>query len=202
VAKRYKQCYGTDYEDTFNLVVKPATIRLVLSLAVSRGWTLRQLNVQNAFLHAILEEVFMRQPPRFEDKKNPHYVCKLDKALYGLKQAPCACYSRLSTKLQSLGFVPSKADTPLFYFNKGKHTIYMLVYVDDIIIASSLEELVNALLKDLEKEFAIKDLGELHYFLGIEVKKSNGELMLMFQTVKTRLPLMVHQKTNPCYFGF
>lgn len=70
MAKQCKQRYRTDYEDTFSLVVKPATIRLVLSLAVSRGWTLRQLNVQNVFLHAILEEeVFMRQPPRFEDKK-------------------------------------------------------------------------------------------------------------------------------------
>jgi histone deacetylase 1/2 len=179
VAKGYKQRYGIDYEDTFSPVVKAATIRLVLSLAVSKGWTLRQLDVQNAFLHGILEEeVFMRQPPGFEDKKNPHYVCKLDKALYGLKQAPRAWYSRLSGKLQKLGFVLSKANTSLFYYKKGMHTIYMLVYVDGIIIASSSEDLVNALLKDLEKDFAIKDLGALHYFLGIEVKRSKGELLL------------------------
>jgi histone deacetylase 1/2 len=179
VAKGYKQRYGIDYEDTFSPVVKAATIHLVLSLAVSKGWTLRQLDVQNAFLHGLFEEeVYMKQPPGFEDKKKPHYVCKLDKALYRLKQAPRAWYSRLSGKLQSLGFIPSKSDTSLFYYNKGKHTIYMLVYVDDIIIASSSDELVNALLKDLEKDFAIKDLGVLHYFLGIEVKRSNDELLL------------------------
>jgi histone deacetylase 1/2 len=129
VAKGYKQRYGIDYEDTFSPVVKALTIRLVLSLAVSKGWTLRQLGVHNAFLHSILvEELFMRQPPGFEDKKNPHYVCKLDKALYGLKQAPRAWYSRLSGKLQKLGFVPSKAGTSLFYYKRGC-TLYICWYM-------------------------------------------------------------------------
>jgi hypothetical protein len=89
VAKGYKQRYGIDYEDTFSLVVKAATIRIVLSIVVSQVWSLRQLDVQNAFLHGVLEEdVYIRWPPGFEDKKHPHYICKLDKALYGLKQAP------------------------------------------------------------------------------------------------------------------
>ena len=91
VAKGFRQRYGIDYEDTFSPVIKIATVRLVLSLAVSRGWCLRQLDVQNAFLHGVLEEeVYMRQPPGFENAKQPHKVCKLDKAIYGLKQAPRA----------------------------------------------------------------------------------------------------------------
>jgi hypothetical protein len=94
VAKGYKQRYGLDYEDTFSPVVKAATIRLVLSVAVSKGWILRQLDVQNAFLHGILEEeVYMQQPPGYEDDRYPNYVCKLDKAIYGLKQAPRAWVS-------------------------------------------------------------------------------------------------------------
>ena len=102
-----------------------------MSIAISRGWSLRQLDVQNAFLHGVLEEeVFMRQPPGYENKNMPHHVCKLDKALYGLKQAPRAWYSRLSTHLQQLGFTPSKADTSLFFYNKGSITIFVLVYVD------------------------------------------------------------------------
>jgi hypothetical protein len=86
VAKGYNQQYGIDYEDTFSPVVKAATIRLFLSIVVSRGWSLRQLDVQNAFLHCVLDEqVYMRQPPGFVSKDHPGYVCKLDKALYGLK---------------------------------------------------------------------------------------------------------------------
>ena len=120
VAKGFRQRYGIDYEDTFSPVVKIATVRLVLSLAVSRGWCLRQLDVQNAFLRGVLEEeVYMRQPPGFESAKQPHMVCKLDRAINGLKQAPRAWYSKLSSKLIDLGFVASKSDTSLFYLSKG-----------------------------------------------------------------------------------
>jgi len=116
-----------DYEDTFSPVVKAATIRLVLSLAVSNQWTIRQLDVQNAFLHGVLEEdVYMKQPPGYEDSQFPGYVCKLDKSLYGLKQAPRAWYSRLSNKLQDLGFQASKANTSLFFFKKRWHYYILL----------------------------------------------------------------------------
>ena len=120
----------------------------------------------------------MRQPPGYENKSKPHFICKLDKALYGLKQAPRAWYSRLSTKLQSLGFCASKADISLFYYKKGQITIFLLIYVDDIIVASSSERATQALLSDLKAEFALKDLGELHYFLGIEVKKTETGILL------------------------
>jgi histone deacetylase 1/2 len=137
-----------------------ATIRTILSIAVSKGWSLRQLDVQNAFLHGILEEeVYMRQPARYEDSTKPDFVCKLDKALYGLKQAPRAWYARLSSKLLSLGFHASKADTSLFYFNKGGVTVFVLIYVDDIIVASSTQQATEGLLRNLKKDFALKDLG-------------------------------------------
>jgi histone deacetylase 1/2 len=159
VAKGYKQRYGIDYEDTFSPVVKIATIRLVLSIAVSKGWCLRQLDVQNVFLHGVLEEeVYMRQPPDFEDANKPHHVCKLDKALYGLKQAPRAWYARLSTKLCGLGFKASKSDTSLFIYSKHGVTIFMLIYVDDIIVTSSSQEAVTALLKDLDQSLHSRTL--------------------------------------------
>jgi histone deacetylase 1/2 len=169
VAKGFKQRYGIDYEDTFSPMVKAATIRVVLSLAVSNGWSLRQLVVQNVFLHGVLEEeVYMRQPPGYENLSLPNYICKLDKALYGLKQAPRAWYARLSSKLQALGFRSSKADTSLFFYNKGGVMIFVLIYVDDIIVASLEKGATEALLQDLKGDFALKVLGDLQYFLGIE----------------------------------
>jgi hypothetical protein len=86
VTKGFKQQYGVDYEETFSPVIKLATIRVILSLVVAKGWSMRQLDAQNAFLHGFLEEdVYMRQPPKYEDKTLSNYICKLDKALYGLK---------------------------------------------------------------------------------------------------------------------
>jgi histone deacetylase 1/2 len=179
VAKGFKQRYGIDYEDTFSHVVKIATVRLVLAISVSRGWSLRQLDVKNAFLHGVLqEEVYMRQPPGYEDRGRMNYVCKLDKALYGLKQAPRAWYSRLSAQLIAFGFFASKSDTSLFIYRKSHVTIFMLIYVDDIIVASSSQSATDALLRDLSKKFALKDLGDLHYFLGIEVHKVSDGIVL------------------------
>jgi hypothetical protein len=77
-----------------------------------------------------------------------------------------------------MGFVPSKGDTSLFYYIKGSYTMFVLVYVDDIIVASSSQEATNALLKDLRQEFALKDMGDLHYFFGIEVKKIADGLVM------------------------
>jgi hypothetical protein len=87
-------------------------------------------------------------------------------------------YSWSSDKLQSLGFSPSKADISLFYYNKGYVTIFLLVYVDDIIVASSSTSVVSDLLGALQNDFALKDLSSLHYFLGIEVTQARDGLQL------------------------
>ena len=120
----------------------------------------------------------MKQPTGFKDARKPNFVCKLDKAIYGLKQAPRAWYSRLSSKLYDLGFKSSKSDTSLFIYWKGKVTIFMLIYVNDIIVTSSSIEAIQALLQDLKNDFAMKDLVELNFFLGIEVKKEGFDLIL------------------------
>jgi hypothetical protein len=103
---------------------------------------------------------------------------KLNKALYGLKQAPRAWYSRVSKKLIEHGFHGSKVDTSLFFYSHDGITMFMLIYVDDIIVVSSSNDAVMALLHNLQKEFALKDLGDLHYFLGIEVSKSSEGIIL------------------------
>jgi hypothetical protein len=120
IAKGFKQRYGLDYEDTFNPVVKMATIRIIFSIAMTNGWCLKQLDVQNAFLHGILkEDIYMKQPIGYVDSADPLHVCKLDKALYGLKHYPRALYNRLSVKLVQHVFIISKANMSLFIYNKA-----------------------------------------------------------------------------------
>jgi hypothetical protein len=137
--------------------------------------------MQNAFLNGTLEEkVYLRQPPGYEDPSKPTHVCKLDKALYGLKHAPRAWYSKLNTKLTALGFKASQADTSLFIYKRHGVTMFLLVYVDDIIVTSSCLATVSALLKDLNSEFALKDISDLHYFLGIQVRK-DGDVVVLSQ---------------------
>ncbi|WVZ53157.1 hypothetical protein U9M48_004138 [Paspalum notatum var. saurae] len=180
VAKGFKQRFGTDYGDTYSPVIKPSTVRIILSLAVTQGWSMKQIDIQNAFLHGVLEEeVYMKQPPGFEDPQKPiNFICRLKKAIYGLKQAPKAWYSRLTSKLHDLGFKSSVADTSLLIFKEKGLTIYMLIYVDDIIIVSSSDKATEKLIQELKIDFAVKDLGLLSYFLGIEVKKARNGILL------------------------
>jgi hypothetical protein len=99
VAKGFHQQSGVDYDETYSPVIKSTTVRTMLSIAISSGWSLRQIDIQNAILHGNLsKEVFMSQPPRYQHPLYPNHVCKLQRAIYGLKQAPRAWFSRLSTK--------------------------------------------------------------------------------------------------------
>ncbi|XP_076934027.1 uncharacterized protein LOC143600139 [Bidens hawaiensis] len=165
------QMVGIDCEDTFSPVVKPATIRTVLSLAVSRSWPIHQLDVKNVFLHGDLQEtVFMHQPPGFVDRTYLNHVCRLKKSLYGLKQAPRALYTRFSTFIIAHGFGRSTCDQSLFIYNHGRHQAYLLFYVDDIVLTASTDDLLKTIINLLSREFAITDLGHLHHFLGIFIR--------------------------------
>ncbi|CAH9141381.1 unnamed protein product [Cuscuta epithymum] len=173
------QRLGIDCDETFSPVVKPATIRTVLSIALSHSWPLHQLDVNNAFLHGFLNEtVYMHQPPGFRDVTRPNHVCLLKKSLYGLKQAPRAWYHRFASHVAKLGFQHSKVDHSLFIHHNAGATAYLLLYVDDIIITASSTALLNDIISKLAAEFSIKDLGPLSYFLGISVTHSPGSIFL------------------------
>jgi hypothetical protein len=140
-----------------------------LSIALSKSWHIHQLDVKNAFLHGELKEtVYMYQPLGYKDSARPDYVCRLRKSLYGLKQAPRAWYKRFVDYASSIGFSQSKCDHSLFIYQKDAHMAYLLLYVDDIILTTSSDSLRKSIISLLNSEFAMKDLGQLSYFLVLQ----------------------------------
>ncbi|KAF5470759.1 hypothetical protein F2P56_011250 [Juglans regia] len=111
----------------------------------------------------------MHQPIGFVNPDFPNYICKLRKSIYELKQAPRAWFSKLSSKLLSLGFHGSVFDSSLFIFSANSHSIYVLVYADDIIVTASSQSLITDFISSLRSDFPVKDLGVLHFFLGLEI---------------------------------
>ncbi|KAL5707577.1 non-specific serine/threonine protein kinase [Ranunculus cassubicifolius] len=179
VAKGFHQKEGLDYTETFSPVIKPFSIRIILNIALQYNWCLLQLDVSNAFLHGSMkEQVFMSQPPGFIDKTKPNHVCLLNRSIYGLKQAPRAWYERLVQALLQFGFHTSKCDTSLFIHYTSTTLTFILVYVDDIIISGNSTSFCKEVIHHLQQQFPVKELGPLHFFLGIEVTRTPNTIFL------------------------
>lgn len=172
VAKGYHQEYGIDYEETFAPVARLTTVRSLLAIAAAKRWQLFQMDVKNAFLNGNLqEEVYMRPPPGYDHP--PNKVCRLRKALYGLKQAPRAWFAKFSSTIHRFGFRSSPYDHALFIRRTSKGYVILLLYVDDMIITGDDLQEIQDLKRRLNKEFEMKDLGLLNYFLGLEVTSNS-----------------------------
>jgi hypothetical protein len=199
VLRGFTQRPRVDYDETFSPVVKFATVRTVLSLALSRDWAIHQLDVKNAFLHGTLTEtVYCSQPTGFVDEAHPDLVCRLNRSLYGLKQAPWAWYSRFASYLASIGFVEAKSDTSLFIYRRGDDTVFLLLYVDDIVLTASTAHLLQRTIIALQQEFAMKDLGPLHHFLGITAERRSQGLFLQRQYAIDILERAGMSNCKPC----
>ncbi|PKU81153.1 Retrovirus-related Pol polyprotein from transposon TNT 1-94 [Dendrobium catenatum] len=188
VAKGFNQEHGLDYTETFSPVAKIPTVRVLILIALHFNWDIHQLDVSNAFLHGKLSEtVFMQQPPGFQDVVHPTFVCKLNKALYGLKQSPREWYATLSHHLLNFGFKISNADPSLFTYKSGSNQLYILIYVDDILLTGNSKLEINRLLTSLHEQFQMRNLGSLANFLGIQTSKTSYGVLLHQQQYATRI---------------
>jgi hypothetical protein len=191
VAKGFKQQEGIDYFEVFSPVSKYTTLRALLAKAAAEDLRLCMLDIKTAFLQGDLEEqVYIQQPPGYEDGSN--LVCHLHKALYGLKQAPRAWHQRLHRELLELGFTPSEADPGLYILSKGvSATLFLMVYVDDILLASKSEVAIVNIKNKILGTFDGRDLGEPSDYLGIHISRDRAT-----SSIKLSHPTMTMDLVN------
>ena len=177
-AQAISQIEGIDYEETFAPIARYSSIRTILSLSAQMGWHIHQMDVKTAFLNGIIkEEVYIEKPEGFEIFSSELHVCRLKRAMYGLKQAPRAWYTWIESYFTELGFTKSEADANLYQIVVEGKILIIVLYVYDLILMGD-EQLIHSSKADLAKEFEMKDLGLLHYFLGLEIWQREGELFV------------------------
>ncbi|CAL8078553.1 unnamed protein product [Prunus armeniaca] len=168
---------GIDFDETFAPVARLKSVRLLLAIACHLKFKLYQMDVKTAFLNCILH-VYVEQPKGFEDPHHPNDMFQLKKALYGLKQAPRAWYERLSSHLLGNGYVRGSVDKTLFVKRFKRDVLIAQVYVDDIVVGSTSDLHVQEFIHVMTSEFEISLVGELNYFLGLQIKQSHAGIFV------------------------
>ncbi|GJU48891.1 retrotransposon protein, putative, ty1-copia subclass [Tanacetum coccineum] len=179
VARGFTQRAWINYNEVFSPVVRHTSIRVILSLTACKDYELEQLDVKTAFLHGNLEEtIYMRQPPGFEEGTG-NKVCLLKKSLYGLKQSPRQWYKWFDVYMINNGFSRSNYDSCVYFkeFAPGMY-IYLLLYVDDMLIACKIKSEIEYTKGLLRKEFDVKELGPSRKILGMEIVRDRGSRTL------------------------
>ncbi|KXZ53494.1 hypothetical protein GPECTOR_7g944 [Gonium pectorale] len=178
VARGFSQQQGVEFDEVFAPVIKHASLRALLSVVASRDLELHQLDVKTAFLNGELEEeVYVAQPPGY-NLGGPNDACHLRKSLYGLRQAPRAWYERLRRELESMGFKSSAADPALFMKEENGNHVYLLVYVDDLLIAAKHLSTVRQIKSRLKSVFDVRHMEEARFFLGYEIERDRVRRVL------------------------
>ncbi len=174
VAKGFAQREGIDFNEVYAPVSKHTTLRALLSEVATEDLELHQLDVKTAFLNGELEEdIYMVQPPGYVEGGS-RMACHLRRALYGLRQAPRAWHTRLKKELEDIGFAASEADPGLYTKKTKTDQVYLLVYVDDILIAAKDIKLVEETKTALLTSFEARDMGDAHIFVGYEIERDRG----------------------------
>ncbi|GJV96610.1 putative ribonuclease H-like domain-containing protein [Tanacetum coccineum] len=179
VAQGYTQEEGIDYDEVFAPVVRIEAIRLFLAYASFMRFIVYQIDMKSTFLYGTIEEeVYVCQPPGFEDPQFPDKVYKVEKALYGLHQAPRAWYETLSTYLLENGFRRGTIDKTLFIKKNKGDILLVQVYIDDIIFGSTKKSLCVEFEQMMHKRFQMSSMGELTFFLGLKVKQKDDGIFI------------------------
>ncbi|KAM1462770.1 hypothetical protein EV1_046409 [Malus domestica] len=179
VAKGFTQREGIDYNDTFSLVSSKNSMRIIMAITTHYDLDLHQMDVKTAFLNGDLQEdIYMTQPPGFIERGKENMVCKLNKSIYGLKQASRQWYLKFDQVVTLNGFVENKLDDCIYLKFNGTEFIILVLYVDDILLASSCTQLLKETKSLLNANFEMKDLGEAHFVLGIEIARDRNKRLL------------------------
>jgi hypothetical protein len=192
VARGFKQKKGVDYFDTWAPTAKQTTARVFFHVAAVKGMIVHAMDVDQAFLQGELEEeIYMEPPPGLPDTPGPEFVWKLKRPLYGLKQAPRQWHAKLKIALLQMGLKPSHSDPSLFIGDRENGS-WILVYVDDLLLASTNEKDLQALKDQLKRVFPMKDLGEVSTYLGMEVSRDFNKRKV-FLSQKTYISDILHK---------
>ena len=179
VAQGYTQVEGIDFDETFAPVARLEAIRILLAYANHHDIILYQMDVKSAFLNGKLEEeVYVAQPPGFEDPKHPDKVFRLNKALYGLKQAPRAWYDTLKEFLMKKGFKPGSLDPTLFTKSYDGELFVCQIYVDDIIFGCTDQRYSDEFAYMMSEEYQMSMMGELKFFLGLQIRQQHNGIFI------------------------
>jgi len=179
VAKGYSQRDGIDYKETFSPVSTKDAFRVVMALVAHFDLELHQMDVKTAFLNGdLFEEVYMVQPDGFAKKGKEHLVCRLKKSIYGLRQASRQWYLKFDQVVTSFGFKENASDQCIYLKKNGSHFIILVLYVDDILLASSSVELLIETKLILNSHFDMKDLGDASVVLGIQISRDRSRGIL------------------------
>ncbi|KAJ0765403.1 putative RNA-directed DNA polymerase [Helianthus annuus] len=179
VVQGFRQIEGIDYNEVYAPVARLEAIRIFLAYASFKGFKVYQMDVKSAFLHGVVEEeVYVEQPPGFEDPVHPDRVWLLNKALYGLHQAPRAWYATLSTYLLENGFRRGLIDCTLFIKEQDGDLLLVQVYVDDIIFGSTNDVLCRNFERIMQDKFEMSAMGEMNFFLGLQVQQTESGIFI------------------------
>lgn len=181
VAKGYKQTEGIDYHETFAPTANLTSVRALMQIAVQNDFSVHQMDVKTAYLHApIDEEIYLDQPEGFEElsKTGGKLVCKLRKSLYGLKQSGRNWYKLLNDHLEQNNFERNQVDHCVYRKQIESDTIIVIIWVDDLIIAASSVDQLNKFKETMKSQFNMKDLGQISNFLGIQFEQKEGEIKM------------------------